>query len=100
MIILYVLVGCPYCNKALNTLNQYNIKYRAITVPAEQKENIKKQNRMNTFPQIFLQINSNNYIKIGGSIELDESINQCNMIKNSDASIDSIYYMYQNMFSK
>lgn len=98
MIILYVLNGCPFCNRALQLLSQYNIKHKAILVGPDEKEHYKKQNRMNTFPQIFMQIDSNNYMKVGGATDLEETINQCNIIKNSNVSLDSIYYMYRNMY--
>jgi len=100
MIILYVLNGCPYCNRALQLLKDYKIKHKSIIVDPENKEYYKKQNKMNTFPQIFMQIDTNNYMKIGGSSDLEESINQANSIKNSDVSLDSVYYMYKSMYGK
>jgi glutaredoxin len=102
MIILYVLSGCPYCNRALQILKDQHIKHKSITVSdsEEEKNFYKKQNKMNTFPQIFLQVDKNNYMKIGGSSELIEVLDNCNRIKNSNVSLDSIYYMYQNLYKK
>ena len=75
MIVLYVLTNCPYCIRALQLLKEYKIKHKAIIVEQEEKEHYKKQNRMNTFPQIFMQINTNNFMKIGEAFDLEESIN-------------------------
>lgn len=101
MIVLYVLEGCPYCNKALQILKDNKIKYSTIYPENnEEKELFKKQNNMNTFPQIFLQINSENYMKMGGCDNLIEIMNICNNIKNSNVSLDSVYYMYQTLFRK
>ena len=100
MIVLYVLTTCPYCNRALELLKEYKIKHKAIIVEPEEKEYYKKQNRMNTFPQIFMQLDINNFMKIGGASDLEESINQANSIKNSDVSLDSVYYMYKSMYRK
>jgi glutaredoxin-related protein len=101
MIIIYALEGCPYCNNAFRILTNNKIKFNAIYPEnIEEKELFKKQNRMNTFPQIFLEINKDNYMKIGGCDNLIELTNICNNIKNSNTSLDSIYYMYQLLNSK
>ena len=102
MIILYVLQSCPYCNNSLQLLKDNNIKHKAIIVENtyEAKEYYKKQNGMKTFPQIFMQIDKNNFLKIGGNDNLIEILQQCQNIKNSNISLDSIYYMYQNLYSK
>jgi len=100
MIILYVLISCPYCNRALELLKEYKIKHKAIIVEQEEKEYYKKQNRMNTFPQIFMQIDTNNFMKIGGASDLEETINQTNNIRNSNVSLDSVYHLYKNMYGK
>lgn len=102
MLVLYVLNECPYCNKALSTLKENNIKHKSIIVEnnEEEKNKYKKQNKMNTFPQIFLQVNKDNYIKVGGNDNLQELLQLCKNIKNSDSSLDTVYYMYQSMYKK
>ena len=99
MIVLYVLQTCPYCNNALQLLKDNNIKHKAIIVPnnEEKKSFYKKQNGMNTFPQIFLKIDKDSYMKIGGNSDLIELLEQCKTIKNSNISIDAIYHMYKNI---
>ena len=102
MIILYVLQTCPYCNNALQLLKDNKIKHKAIIVEntQEHKNYYKKQNKMDTFPQIFMQIDNDNYMKVGGYSDLTEILEQCERIKESSVSLDSIYYMYKNMFGK
>jgi len=102
MIILYVLQTCPYCNSALQLLKDNKIKHKAIIVEnTEEKKNYyKKQNKMDTFPQIFMKIDNNNYMKVGGYSDLTEILEHCERIKESSVSLDSIYYMYKNMFGK
>ncbi len=101
MIVLYVLSTCPYCNSALQLLKENKIKHKAIYVENEQeKELYKKQNGMNTFPQIFMQVDRDNYMKVGGCDDLIEIVNVCKSIRGSNVSLDSIYYMYQNIYSK
>jgi glutaredoxin len=101
MIILYVLSHCPYCNNSLQLLRDNNIKHKTIIVnnTEEEKTFYKKQNEMNTFPQIFVQIDKDNFLKLGGYDNLVEVLNQCNNIKNSSVSIHSIYYTYKDIFS-
>jgi glutaredoxin len=102
MIILYVLESCPYCNNSLQLLKENNIKHKAIIVENthEAKEYYKKQNGMKTFPQIFMQIDKDNFLKVGGNDNLIEILQQCQNIKKSSISLDSIYYMYQNLYGK
>lgn len=56
---IYSLEGCPYSIKSESLLKLYNPKI--IKVSQAEKDKYKKQNGMNTFPQIFLDT-----IKIGG----------------------------------
>ena len=101
MIVLYVLKGCPYCNNALSLLKSNNVKHKSIVVENnEEKELYKKQNGMNTFPQIFLHVNKDDYLKIGGYSDLVENFEMCDKIKKSSVSLDSIYYMYKNLNKK
>lgn len=75
-LIIYSLEGCPYSIKAEKLLNKYNPKI--IKVTHNDKEQIKRQNNMPTFPQIFLE-DSNEKIKIGG---LDDTVNLLRKIFN------------------
>jgi len=102
MIVLYVLDGCPYCNNSLKMLKDRKIKHKSIVVKNsfEEKEYYKKQNGMDTFPQIFMQVDKDNYMKIGGNSDLVEIFENCDNIKNSNVSLDSIYHMYKNMYKR
>ena len=97
-IVLYVLKGCPYCNNALMLLKENNIKYKAIVV--EDKEKYKKLNKMNTFPQIFINVNGDNYFKIGGNDDLVETMEIVKTIMNSNVSLDAVYYLHKLMNKK
>ena len=98
MFILYVLEGCPYCNNSLALMKKYNIKHKAIIVQPEEKEKYKKLSKMNTFPQIFVKINKDKIIKIGGNSDLEECIKLSNNIHNSNVSIDAVYNTYKNIY--
>ncbi len=102
MIILYVLENCPYCNRALQLLSSNKIKYSSIIVKNtdEEKNFYKKQNKMSSFPQIFMQINDDNYMKIGGCDDLQEILEYCVSIKSANVSVDSIYNMYKLLYKK
>jgi glutaredoxin len=102
MIILYILETCIFCNNSLKLLKEKKIKYKSIIVKnTEQDKNYyKTRNGMNTFPQIFLQIDKDNFMKIGGYSDLIEILEQCNNIKNSSFSLDLIYHTYKNIYKK
>lgn len=97
MIILYVLDGCPYCNNSLRVLKENKIKHKAIVVAPKDKEKYKKINKMNTFPQIFINADKDTYLKIGGNDDLEETIRIVKEVQSSNVSLDSIYYMYRLM---
>jgi len=102
MIIIYILAHCPYCNNALKLLDDNKIKYKKIVVEntEEAKKHYKKQSGMNTFPQIFLKVNKDNFLKIGGYNDLVSIIDESKNIRNSNISIESIYYMYNLLYKK
>jgi glutaredoxin len=102
MIVLYVLENCPYCNNALKLLESSNIKHKKIVVEntEEAKKHYKKQSGMNTFPQIFFKVDKDNFLKIGGYSDLVSVIDESKNIKNSNISIESIYYMYNLLYKK
>jgi len=99
-IVLYVLKGCPYCNNALMLLKENNIKHKAILVEDKDKEKYKKLNKMNTFPQIFINVNGDNYFKIGGNDDLVETMEIVKTIINSNVSLDAVYYLHKLMNKK
>ena len=99
-IVLYVLKGCPYCNNALMLLKENNIKHKAIVVEDKDKEKYKKLNKMNTFPQIFINVNGDNYFKLGGNDDLVETMEIVKTIINSNVSLDAVYYLHKVMNKK
>lgn len=102
MIVLYVLKNCPYCNNSLKVLKENNIKYKEIVVEntEEQKKIYKLQSGMNTFPQIFVKVNKNNFIKIGGNDDLEKLISKCKDLKKTGISIDAVHHMYKFLYEK
>ena len=103
MIVLYVLDGCPYCEKALSILRSEKIKHEKIIVPNEEsvKKTYKKKCDMNTFPMIFIETEEkNHFIKLGGSSDLEEYIKKSKELKESLYGIDKLYLIYKNLFSK
>jgi glutaredoxin len=100
MIVLYVLEGCPYCNNSLRLLKEYKIKHKSIVVQQNQKEYYKKQNKMNTFPQIFSIIDKDTIVKIGGNSDLEEALVISQNIHKSNVTVDAVYSLYKNMYKK
>lgn len=68
-LILYVLEGCPYCNAALEAVQQNGIDYHKVIVPLHRKQHYKQQHGMQTFPQIFMEKGKQTW-KIGGHDDL------------------------------
>ena len=55
---------------------------------------------MSSFPQIFMKLDGDNYMKIGGCDDLQENLEYCSSIKSANVSIDSIYGMYKLLYKK
>lgn len=100
MFVLYVLEYCPYCRNSLKIMADRGLKHQAIIVTDDKKEFYKKQNKMTTFPQIFMKFDTDAYIKVGGNSDLEEIIQCCDNIAEASVSINAIYYMYQLLYSK
>ena len=45
MIYLYVLPTCPFCNKAIATLEQHNIPFQKVIVPDNKKDLYKRKHK-------------------------------------------------------
>ena len=82
-IVIYSLNGCGFSKKAINTLKKNNITYEVFHIDWDNKNEYKKNNNMNTFPQIFFQKKNSNRIKIGGSNDLDYLLNIINNTKKN-----------------
>jgi len=70
-IVIYSLNGCGYSRAAVETLKKNNIKHEIINVDWDNKEDYKRSNNMQTFPQVFFKKKSSSRIKIGGNSDLN-----------------------------
>ena len=85
MITAYILEDCYYSQMANELLKESKIKYKKINVPQDDKikNELKKMNKMQTFPQIlFQESNSSKIEKIGGYEELEKYIDIRKIVKN------------------
>ncbi len=79
-----VLENCPYSMAAIKLLNNYNIKFKQITVNNNTKHKYKNE-LISTFPQIYIIDNKediNQKLLIGGYSDIEEIINIINKNKN------------------
>ena len=75
-----VLENCPYSMAAVELLNNYNIKFKKITVNQETKYKY-KTDIISTFPQIYIidkKDENNNSLLLGGYSDIEEIINIIN----------------------
>lgn len=102
MFVLYVLDGCPYCERAIQMLKQEKCKYKTVVVPREEatKNIYKKKFEMNSFPMIFVENEKNHYLKVGGSTDLEEYFIKAKEFQQSNLAMDIFYSIYKNLFSK
>jgi glutaredoxin-related protein len=96
MIDIYVLQDCYYSEQAVELLKKYRIKFTKYNVPQDEKikNEIKKMNKMNTFPQILFKKDESSKIeKIGGYSELCEYIEIKNNIKENKLNKNFLKYI-------
>ena len=73
----YSLEGCYFSKSAESLLKNNNIEFDLISVSYDEKDQYKSKNKMNTFPQVFLET-SKETVKIGGFTELNSVFNIIN----------------------
>lgn len=73
MFIIYVLDGCPFCEESLNILKEYDLPYKRIVVPYNEKNKYKNVLGTDTFPFIIFETKSKKYI-IGGNDNFQDLI--------------------------
>ena len=101
-LVVYSLENCYYSMSAEDFLNENYIDkktkktYRLQRVNQENKMYYKEFNKMNTFPQIFLE-SSNDKIKIGGYNDLKEIIG---VLKNKKNNFDDILSKLNSRYDK
>ena len=95
MLIVNVLESCPFCQKTIEILNNYNLKYKLNIVQNNEKTFYKKKYNMDTFPQIF--IDSNKLIKVGGYNDLINILNILSNMKENKINIESLFYFYKTL---
>jgi glutaredoxin len=95
MIIAYILEDCYYSEMANDLLKKNKIKFEKYLVPQDEKikNELKKKNKMQTFPQIFFQENENSKIeKIGGYDDLVQYIDIKTHVK--DNKLNKNFFKY------
>ena len=73
MLSIYIIEGCPYCVRAMDTLNDHGVKYTIHVVKPNKKDYYKKKHRHSTFPQFILRDDKNKFL-LGGSEAVPEII--------------------------
>ena len=96
----YILENCYFSEKALYRLNSLNIKkhLKITKVTQKTKDKYKKENKMNTFPQIFIKNGKTRY-KIGGSTDLDNIERMVEEIKKYEFSIKE-FCLFNDLLTK
>jgi glutaredoxin len=95
MIIAYILDQCMYSNEAEKLIQGLKINSNIIRVPQDEKikQQLKKKNKMNTFPQIFIQVSKTQQIPVGGYTELCTYIDTLKKLKHNQINPDVIYML-------
>lgn len=95
MIVAYILDQCMYSNEAEKLIQGLKLKSNIIRVPQDEKikQQLKKKNKMNTFPQIFIQVSKTQQIPIGGYTELCNYIDTLKELNHNKMNPDVIYIL-------
>ena len=88
MIHIYVLDGCPYCEAAMAELEKQKIPFKAYVVEGNIKNKLKKAHKMDTFPQIFADLDKLKTMKKGkkktkvkATVPINKIIKEVNLLK-------------------
>lgn len=97
MIIAYILEDCYYSEMANDLLKKNKIKYEKYLIPQDEKikNELKKKNKMQTFPQIFFQEKESSKIeKIGGYDDLVQYIDIKTHVKDNKLNKNFLKYIF------
>jgi glutaredoxin-related protein len=99
MLIAYILENCGYSIEAETIIKKKFKNYKLISVPNNEKikNEIKKKNKMNTFPQIFINYSKNEQMLLGGYDDLVEYIKLQEYIKQNKLNNDVLFLMHKYM---
>lgn len=90
-LIIYSLIGCPFSKKAEKILKAYKIDHHLIRVTQKNKQKYKKELKIETFPQIYLQQNEKaRDLSIGGCSDLENYIDILHLIKENNMNISKL----------
>jgi len=87
---IYSLQGCPYSIMGVKLLEKNNIDHKVIDISYNNKNKTKKENRMNTFPQIFYINNKDNKCKIGGYNNLNNLLDFNKQLKKKYRNMENM----------
>ena len=95
MIVAYILENCYYSAEAENLIKKNFKKYKFIRVPNKEeiKNEIKKKNKMNTFPQIFINYSKSEQLLLGGHDDLVKYLQIQNEINKKNLSNDVLFLL-------
>jgi len=95
MIIAYILENCYYSDEAEKIIKQHFKKHKFIRVSNKEeiKNEIKKKNKMNTFPQIFINYSNNEQLLLGGHDDLVKYLNIQHEIKINNLNNDVLFLL-------
>ena len=85
----YSLEGCFFSMSAESLLNNNNIDFELIRVTHDNKDDFKQKNKMNTFPQIFLET-KNESVKVGGFSDLQNIFTVINDNSDFDSMLKKV----------
>jgi glutaredoxin len=87
---IYSLNGCGYSRRSEVALINNNIEHKVIKVEWDNMSKYKKQNKMNTFPQIFYVDKKEKKHKIGGSDDLNKILAFNEIIKKDYKNMEKL----------
>lgn len=94
MFYIYSLEYCPYSIEAENLVKNNNLPHKIIKVSQNDKDKYKKQNKWNTFPQVFYKHKTNQKKLIGGYSDLNNYIETVNIINENDINFNILKYIF------
>jgi len=97
---IFSLVGCPYSINSERIAKEHNINCEIKHVEQQDKNMVKKENNMNTFPQIFY-IDKEEDVKftIGGNDSFESLVNLYNDCMETKNSTDVLFLLLAKLRS-
>lgn len=95
-ILIYSLVGCPFSERAEEIVQSLKIKSKIIKVEQKNKQKVKEELKIETFPQIYM-LNNSRKVSLGGCQELENYLEVIKILQDKNLKLYKLQMLLKHL---